>query len=365
MAGVTRYYWDYAATAPLRPEARAAMLAALDAYGNPSSVHAEGQQARAILDDCRRAMGEILDVRAERIVLTSGGTEANNLAIKGSAANGRVLVSALEHDCVLQSGAAVDAELIPALPDGTVDLAALAAMLKKGGVGLVSVMHANNETGVIQPVEEIARLAHGAGAAFHTDAVQTVGHIPLEVDAIGADLLSFSAHKFGGPKGIGALVVKNELSMQALLHGGAQERNRRAGTENLPAVAGMAAALGTAMGRMHTERAEAEAIAEALEAGLPAGITMVAPDSPKVPHVRQLLSAGRKGEDVVIALDVQGFSTSQGSACSSGRVQASHVLQAMGMNEAASGEGLRLSWGWASRRAEVAPLLEALARVTA
>lgn len=357
----SRIYFDYAATAPLRPEARVAMLEALEAFGNPSSVHGEGQAARFLLDSSRRKVADALGVRAERMVFTSGGTEANNLALRGC--GGGILYSAVEHDCVLDTAAALGGVVIPVGADGVVDLAALRDLLARGGVKVVSVMHANNETGVVQPIKEVAALVREFGALLHVDAVQTVGHIAVDVDALGADLLSFSGHKFGGPKGVGALVVKPELKMQALLTGGAQERNRRAGTENMPGIAGMAAALKAAAGGMARERAVADEIGAVVAGALPAGAEMVAAGSERVPHIMQLRTPGKRGEDVVIGMDLKGVAVSQGSACSSGRVQASHVLKAMGFDDVAAGEGVRLSWGWASTVNEARAAAAALAGV--
>jgi cysteine desulfurase len=363
-----RTYLDYAATTPLRPQARTAMLEALDVFGNPSSVHQHGQAARYLLDDARRRVADALGVRAERVVFTSGGTEANNLALRGVMAQApgkTLLLSSIEHDCVRQTALALReagtaVEEIPVGEDGVVQLAWLQRRLQQGGVALVSVMHANNETGVLQPVAATAALARQYGALLHTDAVQTVGHLPVTPDDVGADLLTFTAHKFGGPKGAGALVLKPEVAMLATQTGGAQERNRRGGTENLAGAVGLAAALGAALEQLASETRTALELASYLEQNLPQGVKLVAPNSPKVPHVRQLLTPGRKGEDMVLKLDVAGVAVSQGSACSSGRVVASHVLQAMGFDETAAGEGLRLSWGWNSELPDVQAALAAL-----
>ncbi len=359
-----RVYLDYAATSPLRAETRARMVELLDVFGNPSSIHAEGQLARNVLDDSRRTIADILGVRAERVVFTSGGTEANNIALRGfnSLSSSKILLtSAVEHDCVRNTGKALGAGELAVDEDGVVKLDALKDALAKGNVGLVSVMHANNENGVVQPVEEIARLCREAGVAFHTDAVQTVGHIPVHVDDLGADMLSFAAHKFGGPKGAGVLVLKSELDMQAMTTGGAQERNRRAGTENVLAIGGMAAALEAAVAHMHAERALAEAMATALEAGVAGmeGIFVAGGDAVKLGHVRQLLIPALKGDDVVIGMDMRGVAISQGSACGSGRIKESHVLKAMGLQNMA-GHAVRLSWGWGSSLADIDVALEAL-----
>ncbi|RYG60244.1 MAG: cysteine desulfurase [Alphaproteobacteria bacterium] len=362
-----RTYLDYAATAPLRPEAKAHMMELLDVFGNPSSIHAEGQLARNVLDASRRAVADILGVRAERVVFTSGGTEANNIALRGFknlSSSKTLLISSVEHDCVRNTGKALGAGELAVDETGVVKLDTLQDELAKGHVGLVSVMHANNENGVIQPVEEIARLCRAAGVVFHTDAVQTVGHIPVDVDELGADMLSFAAHKFGGPKGAGVLVLKNELEMQALITGGAQERNRRAGTENVLAIGGMATALQAAVEHMHAERALAEAMASALEAGVAGmtGVHLAGAEAVKLGHVRQLLIPAMKGDDVVIGMDMRGVAVSQGSACGSGRVKESHVLSAMGLQDMA-GHAVRMSWGWDSRLADIDVALEALAGV--
>lgn len=357
-----RHYLDNAATTPLRPQAKAAMVAALEVFGNPSSVHHEGQAARVVVDGARKVVGELLGVRSERVVFTSGGTEANNLALRGLAGQGRLLCSAVEHDCVLNTVRALKGgDTLPVDAMGRVALPALEAELRKGTVALVSVMMVNNETGVIQPVEEVVRLAHENGVLVHVDAVQAVGHLPVDVDALGADLVSLSAHKFGGPKGVGALVVRPEMQgrMHAQLTGGAQERNRRAGTENVVGLAGLKAAV-EAMNVQGEARHMGMLLGRLVDgvAGLP--VKMVAEKTSKAPHILQLLTPGRKGEDMVIALDLKGIAASQGSACSSGRVQSSHVLQAMGHSVEEAGQGLRLSLGWASTDADVEAALAAL-----
>jgi cysteine desulfurase len=356
-----RHYLDNAATTPVRPAAKAAMVAALDVFGNPSSVHHEGQQARVIVDGARKAVGDLLGVRSERVVFTSGGTEANNLALRALAGQGRLLCSAVEHDCVLNTVRALKGDTLPVDAQGRVALPALEAALRTGQVAVVSVMWVNNETGVIQPVEDVVRLAHENGVLVHVDAVQAVGHVPVDVDALGADLVSLSAHKFGGPKGVGALVVRPEVQsrMTAQLTGGAQERNRRAGTENVVGLAGLKATV-EAMD-VQAEARHMGMLLSQLSAGL-AGlpVRLVAPTAAKAPHILQLLTPGRKGEDMVIGLDLKGIAASQGSACSSGRVQSSHVLQAMGHSVEEAGQGLRLSLGWASTQNDVDAALSAL-----
>lgn len=376
----SRVYFDYAATTPLREPVRVAMQNALNVFGNPSSIHAEGQAARALTDDARRHVAELVNAHPGWVVFTSGGTEANNLALRGimthpSAAGKRLLVSTQEHDCVLntakalaESGVAVG--YIPVTEQGCVDLQELEAELQKGDVVLVSIMHANNEHGAVQPLAAVARLCKQYGVFSHTDAVQTVGHIPVDMNALGVDALTLTAHKLGGPKGAGALIVKPELGDKMLSHvsGGGQERNRRAGTENVMGIVGLGEAARLAKENLETEFAAAQAIRKKVLTeidSLGALVQVVAPSAPKVPHVIQLLMARKKGEDAVMALDVQGVSASQGSACSSGRVQASHVLQALGYTEKEAGRGLRLSWGHLTTADEVAVLGAALRKVLA
>ncbi len=358
-----RCYVDYAATAPLRPAAKAAMQTVLQQCGNASSIHQEGQAARHVLDNARRTIGHAFGVHAGWVVFTSGGTEANNLALRGimqKQPHQRLLISAVEHDCVRHTGAVLNAETLPVNHQGIVQLSALEAALKQGGVALVSVLHANNETGVLQPITEIAKLCHQHGALCHTDAVQTAGHIPLDFTNLGVDLLTISAHKLGGPQGAGALLVKPDVAMQAHITGGGQERNRRAGTENVLAVAGFGAAVEEAMNNLPSEHAEATHIQTLLRKTMPTGWHELAPQAEKVPHILGIQTGQRKGEDVVMALDLLGVAASQGSACSSGRVQASHVLQAMGMSPAEAACQLRLSWGWGSTVAEAMQVAEHL-----
>ncbi len=361
-----RTYLDYAASTPLRPAAKARMIELLDYFGNPSSIHAEGQAARMELDQSRRTIADILGVRAERVVFTSGGTESNNLCLRGVntfSSGKRLLVSAIEHDCVRNTGKALGAEEIPVNNDGLLNLNWLKKLLSEGDVGLVSVMHANNENGILQPIEDIAAMCKAEGVVFHTDAVQTVGHLPVDVDALGADLLTFTAHKFGGPRGLGVVILNPELDMVAAITGGAQERNRRAGTENLAAIGGAAAALAEASSCMDAERARAHEFntlvcdkAEAM------GLSVVGKKSPRAEHVVQLITP-KNGSDVVIGMDLKHVAISQGSACGSGTVKESHVLRAMGYDADAASKAVRLSWGWATTEADIKAGLAALQSV--
>jgi cysteine desulfurase len=345
----TRAYLDYNATAPIRPAAAAAMSEALTLGGNPSSVHAAGRAARARLEGAREDVAALAVARPEQLIFTSGGTEANNLALAW-ALPGRILVSAGEHASVLE--AAPQAERIPLSPDGRVDLAALEERLAEAPrPALVSVMLANNETGVIQPVVEAARLARAAGVPVHCDAVQAAGKVALSLADLGVQLLSLSAHKIGGPPGVGALVVAEDLALEPLLRGGGQERRRRAGTENLPGIAGFAAAARDAaeglagFARLADLRDRIEAEAKAIAPGL----RVFGAEAPRLANTACLAMPGVKAETQVMALDLAGVAVSAGSACSSGKVAPSHVLQAMGVEDELADGAIRVSLGWASR----------------
>ena len=350
-------YLDYNATAPLRPEARAAMLLALDETGNASSVHGFGRRARHLIEEARELVAALVSARPEQVIFTAGGTEANNMALRGFARP--ILASAGEHDSVLGLD---HLERIPLTRDGVVDLARLEARLNEVDTpALVALMRANNETGVIQPVAEAARLAHGQGALLHCDAVQAAGKIPVDFGALGADSLSLSAHKLGGPQGAGALILAEGLEPAPLLAGGGQERRRRAGTENVAAIAGFGAAARAVLPELEDRRALAK-LRDELETGLRA----LAPDiaihgagAPRLPNTSCFGVPGLSAETLVMALDLAGVAVSAGAACSSGKVAASHVLRAMGLDEAAAGEAIRVSLGWASTAEDTAHFLEA------
>jgi len=350
-------YLDWNATAPLRPQAAAAMSEALRRWGNPSSVHRRGRAARHIVERAREPVAALLgDVDPSAVIFVSGGTEANHLALIGTGRE-RVLVSAVEHDSVRHAVPA--AEIIPVGPEGIVDLDALDRMLGADlRPALVSVMYANNETGVIQPVAEIAAIARRNGALFHCDAVQAAGKLALEAGAIGADLVTLSAHKIGGPTGIGALVVTGGIELAPLLRGGGQEHRRRAGTENLPGIAGFAAAAAA-------EIADYERVA-ALRDGLEAEIAMTARDAVvlgaaanRLPNTSAIAMPGVAAETQVVALDLDGVMVSAGAACSSGKVGPSHVLAAMGVAPEIAASTIRVSLGWSSSEAEIDHFLRA------
>jgi cysteine desulfurase len=352
-------YLDWNATAPLRPEAIAAVKDALAHCGNPSSVHGWGRAARHRVERAREAVAALVGARPDAVVFVSGGTEANHLALLGSGRE-RILVSAVEHSSVLQAASAV--EPIPVDRDGVIDLVALAAMLAADPrPALVSVMLANNETGVVQPAARVAEVAHAHGALFHCDAVQAAGKLAFAAPAIGADLVSLSAHKLGGPPGIGALLATGAAEPAALIRGGGQERGRRAGTENLIGIAGFAAAAEAASAgfaaydrvRRLRDRLEQGALAAVPEA------QVIGASAPRLPNTSALALPGVAAETQVIALDLDGVMVSAGAACSSGKVGPSHVLAAMRLPPAIAGATIRISLGWTTTEADIDHFLDA------
>jgi cysteine desulfurase len=352
-------YLDYNATAPVRPEVAAAVVEALSLGGNASSVHGAGRAARRAIERARDAVAALVGGDPSDIVFVSGGSEANQLALRGSGRK-RVLVSSIEHDSVLR--AVPDAEIIPVDAAGIVDRAALAALLaSESRPALVSIMLANNETGVIQPIAELTELVHAHGALLHCDAIQAAGKLPLDIRALGADLLSLSAHKLGGTQGVGALVVAGDLTLSPLLTGGGQERGRRAGTENLPGIVGF----GRAAEIAQRELAGAERLA-ALRDDAQRRLQAIAPAArifgsaaPRLPNTLCIGMPGVSAETQVMALDLAGVMVSAGAACSSGKVRASHVLTAMGAAPAEASSAIRISLGWRSSAADIAHLVEA------
>ena len=373
-----RVYLDWNATAPLRPQAREAMIAALDAIGNPSSVHAEGRAARRLVDDARRRVAALVGAEPGDVVFTSGGTEANALALAPGAA-GRapqvLLVSAIEHPSVLAGGrfAADEIISIPVGPDGVVDLGALEhrlATLERDGRGraLVSLMHANNETGVVQPIAAAAAIVHQAGGLLHVDAVQTVGRIPCDINDLGADLLTVSGHKLGGPQGVGALVRRaNALNwVEPLIKGGGQERGARAGTENVAAIAGFGAAAEAAARDRDAECQRLGALRDRLEANLKADFPDAAifgAECERLPNTSLFAVLGAKAETAVIGLDLGGVAVSSGAACSSGKVAPSHVLAAMGVPAPLARGAVRVSIGYATQETDIDRFLAAWRRL--
>ena len=377
-----RIYLDWNATAPLRAEAQAAAAQALGLSGNPSSVHAEGRAVRQLIEEARERVAALVGSEPRNVVFTSGGTEANMMALSPfwltsshSAPCDHLLMSAIEHPSVLAGGRFPrDAlETVPVLPDGRLDLSALEQALsrlaRKGRQrALVSIMLANNETGVVQPVEQAAALAHAAGALLHVDAIQAAGRIAFNINDIGADLLTLSGHKIGGPKGVGALVRRDQALhlSDPLIKGGGQERGSRGGTENVPGIVGFGAAAAAAQAAMAQESRHVAALRDRLEAGLkarmPAAVVLGA-DAPRLPNTTLLAVPGIKAETAVIALDLDGIAVSSGAACSSGKVQPSHVLSAMGVEPRLAQGAIRVSLGPATRESEVDRFLDAWIRL--
>ncbi len=345
-------YLDHCATSPLRPEARAAMTAAFDVVGNPSSVHADGRAARALLEQARSQVASLAGAKPTSVTFTSGGTEANVLAVRSAVAAGsrRLLVSAIEHDCVRESALSSGVEVVelPVLPNGVIDLEALDAALDSwppvAGPVFLALMAANNETGVIQPVREAGERVRAAGGWLHVDAVQAAGRLSVGLDLFCADTLALSAHKLGGPQGIGALVAGPRSRIARDLPGGGQEQGRRAGTQNLIGAAGFGAAVAAALAAGPTDPVARNQAAERLTK---AGARVVGADAPRLADVLCIAAPDISSEIQVMGLDLAGVRVSAGAACSSGKVKPSRVLEAMGMGELA-GCAIRLSGGWST-----------------
>ncbi|MBR0831625.1 cysteine desulfurase [Bradyrhizobium manausense] len=365
-----RVYLDWNATTPLRPEARAAMVAAYERIGNPSSVHAEGREARRLVEEARATLAAAVGALPRNVVFTSAGTEANALALSPGLRGGagepvqRLLVSAIEHASVL-AGGRFPAERISQIRvtrSGIVDLDHLRALLADGPPALVSVMAANNETGTLQPVAEAARIVREAGGLLHVDAIQALGKIAFNINAIGADLATFSAHKIGGPKGVGALIVAEGLAgLEPVLRGGGQELGRRAGTENVAGIAAFGAAVKAALQGLPEDAERMTTLRDRLENGLRAvaGATIFADQVARLPNTVLFTAPGLKAETAVIGFDLEGIAVSSGSACSSGKVQPSHVLSAMGFDATVAQGAVRLSLGWSTEPADINRALEA------
>ena len=354
MTAVTNaIYLDHNATAPLRPEAREAMIRALSVTGNPSSVHGFGRAARRLVEEGREAVAALVGTSPAQVVFTSGGTEANAMALGGLAGAGRrIVVSAVEHPSVLK---AQDATLVPALPDGRMALESLDEVLTDAGPALVSLMAANNETGVIQPLAEAVGIARRHGALVHCDAIQATGKIPIDFNTLDVDMLSLSAHKIGGPPGVGALVLRDGVVVPPLMRGGGQERGRRAGTENVPGIAGFGAAARAAQAGL-----DAFAGLARLRDGMERRVLEICPsaeifgrDAPRLANTSCVSMPGVPAETQIMAFDLAGIAVSAGSACSSGKVAASHVLAAMGVDDDRASTAIRVSLGWDSDASEI------------
>ena len=353
-----RIYFDHNATTPVEPAVADAMDAAQrGCFGNASSVHTFGQTAKGLLDDARASVAALIGARASDVIFTGSGTESDNIAIRGAAAaaepSGRrhLVASAIEHEAVLNTLKALAKQgwtttLLPVGASGVVAPDDLAAALTDR-TALVSVMHANNEIGTVQPVAELARLAHARGALFHTDAVQSAGKVPVDVNALGVDLLSISAHKFNGPKGVGALWVRRGSRLVAPITGGRQERNRRPGTENVPGIAGLGVAARVAREKFQADGARLAALRDRIEAGILDRVpgTVVNGTGERVPNTANISFNGVEAEALLIALDLEGIAVSTGSACSSGTLAPSHVLRAMGFSPHRAQNSIRFSLG--------------------
>jgi cysteine desulfurase len=362
-----RVYFDYNATTPLSPDATEVVVRTTrEVFGNASSVHLFGQQAKATLDEARSAVAGLVNGDSSEVIFTSGGTESDNFAIRGVAealeplGRRHLIGSAIEHEAVLNTLRALarrgwTVTLLPVDRSGITSAAALREAVTDQ-TAIVSVMHANNEIGTIQPIAELAAVAHERGALFHTDAVQSAGKIPIDVRALGVDLLSLSAHKFNGPKGAGALWVKRGTRMLPIMTGGKHERNRRAGTENVPAIAGFGTAALLAAGKLTAESVRLTALRDRLEAGILRSVPGTAVNGavrPRVPNTTNISFDRVEAESLLIALDLEGVAVSTGSACSSGTLEPSHVLKAMGLPAHRTQNSLRFSLGLYSTDEEV------------
>ena len=368
-----RIYLDHNATTPVDPRVADAMNDAVrGCFGNASSVHTFGQTAKAALDDARSAVAGLLGAQPNDVIFTGSGTEADNLAIRGvaeaalPAGRRHLIASAIEHEAVLNTLKALSkhdwtSTLLPAGPSGIVDPADLEAAITDR-TAMVSIMHANNEIGTLQPVAKLAAIAHRHGALFHTDAVQTAGKLPIDVAALGVDLLSISAHKFNGPKGVGALWIRRGQRLVAPMTGGRQERNRRAGTENVPSIVGLGVAAGLAAGKLAAEAARLGALRDGLEKGLLDRVpgSTVNGGGERVPNTTNISFPGVEAEALLIALDLEGIAVSTGSACSSGTLEPSHVLRAMGLTPQRAQSSIRFSLGLGNTDADVERVLDVL-----
>jgi len=368
-----RSYFDWNATAPLRPQAADALREALAVPGNPSSVHAEGRAARRLVEEAREEVAALVGARPGDVFFTSSGTEANMLALTPAIQTAderrpreKLLISAIEHSSVraggrFPHGAVAD---IAVNADGRVDLAALADALAGTSRPLVSIMLANNETGVVQPIAQAATMVHAAGGLLHVDAVQAAGRIACDINALGADLLTLSAHKIGGPQGVGALVrAREDIHFpDPLIRGGGQERGLRAGTENVAGIAAFGAAAAAVRRQGAAEADLMRALRDKLEAGLRAvtpRAVIFGEEAERLPNTTLFAAEAMKAETAVISFDLEGIAVSSGAACSSGKVQPSHVLAAMGVSPALTRGAVRLSLGWATTEADIERFLGA------
>jgi cysteine desulfurase len=375
-SSMERHYFDHNATTPLATEALEAMLPCLrEVYGNASSIHDFGQKARLVTERARRQVASLLNAKPVEIVFTSGGTESDNLAILGvvrGSPGGRkhVITSTIEHPAVLSTCKQLEAEgcdvsYVRVGANGVVDPGDVRVALRPETV-LISIMHANNEIGTLQPVEEIAKIAREAGVLFHSDGVQSVGKRAVDVNRLGVDLYSLSAHKIYGPKGVGALYVRKGVKLHPVQFGGHHERDRRPGTENVPGIAGLGAAAELMQATLSSESARVGALRDRLEREILARVefaTVNAGGSPRVPNTTNICFDFVEGEAMVIGLDLRGMAVSSGAACSSGAVEPSHVLTAIGLSKERARSSMRFSLGKQNTEAEIGALIEAVPAV--
>jgi len=364
---VKRFYFDHNATTPVSPEVFQAMTPMLtEVFGNASSIHDFGQQARRALDDARRKVAAMIGAKPEEIVFTSGGTEADNMALFG--VGGHVITTTAEHPAVLQAAAQLPkATMVPVDSRGVVDPQVVRTAIRSD-TRLISVMHANNELGVIQPVEEIATIAREAGVLFHSDGVQGPGKLPVNVKELGVHLYSISAHKIYGPKGIGALYVRKGTALRPLLYGGPHERKARAGTENVAGAVGFGRAAEWVIEQGAAEAARQGALRDVLEQGIlerVPGAHINGTGAARVPNTSNMRFDGIDSEPLLIALDLKGFAVSSGSACSSGATEPSHVLAAIGLNREQSRSSARFSLGRSNTEEQIDALIDAVVEVVA
>jgi len=367
-----RVYLDHNATSPLRPAARRALDEALAQSANPSSVHREGQRARAVVETAREGFAAGIGAAPGEVAFVSGGTEACNLAIAGVVSGlgvGRIVVSAIEHPAVLEPAraAGVTLEVAPVTRAGLVDLEALSRILAtgEGAATLVCVMAANNETGAVQPVGDVAALARAHGAIMFCDAAQALGRMPFDVSQLGVDLAAFAGHKLGAAQGVGALYVRSGLVLAPLVHGGGQERGLRGGTENVAPIASLAAAFDEAAGSLADETQRLAGLRDHLEERVRDATPeacVIAGEAPRLANTSAIALPGARAETLVIALDLEGIAVSAGSACSSGKVGASHVMAAMGVEPGIGRAAIRVSLGWNTGAADIDAFARAWAR---
>lgn len=359
-----KIYFDYNATAPMRPEVFALMADIMAKPYNASAVHGYGREGKRIIDSARRQIAALTGADSNNVIFNSGATEGNNTILKHFAAKGRILVSDMDHPSVLD--VIPDSEKIPSLKNGLINLDALEEMLKQAKTELVSVMLVNNETGIIQPALEISKLAQKYGAWFHSDCTQALGRIPLEINALGIHFMTCSSHKIGGPQGVGALILGLCGETPTLLNGGGQEKRARSGTENVAGIAGFGLAAELAQKNMPGEQKRLQHLRDHLETQILKSypsIRIYGTNVPRVAGTSMFSIPGTSSETMLMAFDLEDIAISNGSACSSGSVKASHVLKALGASDEDSTSALRVSLGWDSKEDDVAAFLNAFEKI--